>query len=128
MILNQNDVAILIIDVQEKLLNAIFNKEIVEKNATKIADLEIALDEFKARIDELVAQIPTHEHTACPTCGKCTAEDCDGVQEDRCAGHEVSPDEPGDDNKPGTSCFGALYLGSTLLLMSLVAILIKRKK
>ena len=97
-------------------------------NATKIADLEIALDEFKASIDELVAQIPTHEHVACPTCGKCTAEDCDGVQEDRCAGHEVSPDEPVDDNKTGTSCFGALYLGSTLLLMSLVAILIKRKQ
>ncbi len=31
---------------------------------------------------------PTHEHTACPECGKCTAADCDGAEEEKCQGHE----------------------------------------
>ena len=39
-------------------------------------------------------EVPTHEHTACPTCGKCTAEDCTGAEEEKCAGHEVAPEEP----------------------------------
>ena len=34
MILNQNNCLIMIIDIQEKLLNAVFNKEILEKNAS----------------------------------------------------------------------------------------------
>ena len=34
---------------------------------------------------------PTHEHVACPECGKCTAEDCDGAEEEKCAGHEAAP-------------------------------------
>ena len=33
MILNQNDCLLLVIDFQEKLLNAVFNKEIIEKKA-----------------------------------------------------------------------------------------------
>ena len=32
---------------------------------------------------------PSHTHVACPTCGLCTAEDCDGADEVKCAGHEV---------------------------------------
>ena len=32
---------------------------------------------------------PSHEHVACPECGKCTAEDCDGADDVKCAGHEV---------------------------------------
>ena len=35
---------------------------------------------------------PEHEHTACPTCGKCTSENCDGTEEEKCQGHEVDPD------------------------------------
>ena len=31
---------------------------------------------------------PKHEHVVCPECGKCTATDCDGTVEDKCAGHE----------------------------------------
>ena len=27
-------------------------------------------------------------HTACPECGKCTAQDCDGAEEVKCPGHE----------------------------------------
>ena len=34
-------------------------------------------------------ETPTHEHVACPECGKCTAEDCDGAEEEKCAGHPV---------------------------------------
>ena len=30
-----------------------------------------------------------HVHTACPECGKCTAEDCTGTAEEKCPGHEV---------------------------------------
>ena len=35
---------------------------------------------------------PTHEHTACPTCGLCTAADCDGDATVKCQGH--TPAEP----------------------------------
>ncbi|MBQ2891485.1 MAG: hypothetical protein IJE45_01175, partial [Bacilli bacterium] len=34
-------------------------------------------------------EVPTHEHVACPECGKCTAEDCTGAEEEKCAGHEA---------------------------------------
>ena len=37
MILNSNDCLVLIIDVQEKLLNAVFNKDIVERNSKILA-------------------------------------------------------------------------------------------
>ena len=37
-------------------------------------------------------EVPTHEHTACPECGKCTAADCDGTDADKCQGHEVEPE------------------------------------
>ena len=39
-------------------------------------------------------ETPKHEHVACPECGKCTAEDCDGAEADKCAGHEVEPEQP----------------------------------
>ena len=40
-------------------------------------------------------ETPTHEHVACPECGKCTAEDCTGAEEEKCAGHEVvEPEQP----------------------------------
>ena len=35
---------------------------------------------------------PTHTHTECPTCGLCTAEDCDGIDAEKCAGH-TEPEE-----------------------------------
>ena len=35
---------------------------------------------------------PTHEHTACPICEKCTAADCNGTDADKCQGHEVEPE------------------------------------
>ena len=117
------------VDLGNNQLTSLYEKlEEAYMNASNIDDLENAFDEFKAGVDELVVQIPTHEHVECPTCGKCTAEDCDGAAEDKCEGHEVIPDIPVDETQPGTSCFGALYLGSTLLLISLVAILIKRKQ
>ena len=39
-------------------------------------------------------EAPKHEHVACPTCGKCTAADCDGAAEDKCAGHTTEPEGP----------------------------------
>lgn len=32
---------------------------------------------------------PKHEHVACPECGLCVAEDCDGAEAEKCPGHEV---------------------------------------
>ena len=43
-ILNQKDCLIVIVDIQKKLLNAIFNREIVEKNANIIAKASNILD------------------------------------------------------------------------------------
>ncbi len=34
---------------------------------------------------------PTHTHTVCETCGKCTAEDCPGTEDEKCPGHTVEP-------------------------------------
>ena len=39
--------------------------------------------------DPVVPEPSVHEHVACPTCGLCTAEDCDGAADVKCAGHEV---------------------------------------
>lgn len=110
-------------------LTTLFNElEKAYQNAVEIEDLDAAYEQFKQGVDDLVEELPVHEHVACPICGKCTAQDCTGSTDDKCAGHEVTPDKPNTPDTPGTtSCFGALYLGSTLLLMSLVAILIKRK-
>ena len=44
MILNQEDSLVLIIDVQEKLLNAVFNKDLVEKKSKIIAKSTQILD------------------------------------------------------------------------------------
>ena len=38
-------------------------------------------------------EAPKHEHVACPECGKCTAKDCDGSAEEKCAGHTAQPTE-----------------------------------
>ena len=39
---------------------------------------------------------PKHEHVACPVCGLCTAEDCDGEAAEKCQGHEPEqPEQPG---------------------------------
>ena len=36
---------------------------------------------------------PKHEHVACPECGKCISDECDGESTDKCQGHvdEVAP-------------------------------------
>ena len=39
------------------------------------------------------SEAPKHEHVACPECGKCTAKDCDGSAEEKCAGHAAQPTE-----------------------------------
>ena len=35
---------------------------------------------------------PKHEHVACPECGLCVAEDCDGAEAEKCPGHEEKPE------------------------------------
>ena len=54
--------------------------------------------EDSALTDELKSiegvEAPKHEHVACPTCGLCTAEDCDGAASEKCAGHAVTPELP----------------------------------
>ena len=41
------------------------------------------------------SELPAHEHTACPTCGLCTAADCDGDATVKCQGHTpVEPEQP----------------------------------
>ena len=47
---------------------------------------------------------PTHEHVACPTCGLCTAADCDGAEEVKCAGHEVTPEVPAHEHVACPTC------------------------
>ena len=39
--------------------------------------------------DPVVPEPSVHEHVACPTCGLCTAADCDGAADVKCAGHEA---------------------------------------
>ena len=101
-----------------QLISLYENLENAFENAETIQDIDAAFIDFKTAVDELVEEVPTHEHEKCPTCGKCTADDCTGAEEEKCAGHEQQT----------VGCFGALYISSTLLLMSLVAILIKRKQ
>lgn len=35
--------------------------------------------------------VAPHKHVACETCGLCTAEDCTGAEDEKCAGHEEAP-------------------------------------
>ena len=38
--------------------------------------------------------VPPHVHEACPECGLCVAEDCDGAEEVKCLGHTSEPETP----------------------------------
>ena len=37
-----------------------------------------------------VLTVPSHTHTACPTCGGCTDPECDGEENVKCQGHQSS--------------------------------------
>ena len=50
------------------------------------------LNAIVTKVTKAEPEQPAHEHVLCPTCGKCTAEDCDG--EDKCAGHTTEPETP----------------------------------
>ena len=39
--------------------------------------------------------VPSHVHEACPECGKCTAEECDGIASEKCVGHETKTPSTG---------------------------------
>ena len=49
-------------------------------------------------------EVPAHEHVACPTCGLCTAEDCDGAADVKCAGHVVEPEVPAHEHVACPTC------------------------
>ena len=94
-------------------------------------------------------ETPVHEHVECPECGKCTSNDCDGIETDKCEGHEekhehvecpecgkcTSKDCDGTDaekckghKKGGMSCnFGGLFVSSLIASFSLLVIILKRK-
>ena len=77
-----------------------------------------ALDEEPVIPDQPVEpEVPTHQHTTCPTCGKCTAEDC---PDDKCQGHTE------DTKKSG--CAAGAYIVSALLPICFAFVFIKRKK
>jgi hypothetical protein len=74
--------------------------------------------------------LPKHEHTACPTCGKCTSKDCDGTDADKCAGHTPSePVEPNPSDKD-SGCKKDLnvVLISIISLMSISILIWKKEK
>ena len=52
----------------------------------------------QARITEItvvyVKAVVKHEHTVCPECKLCTDPECPGEEAEKCAGHEVAPEEP----------------------------------
>ncbi len=58
-----------------------------------IAVVEITVEGLSNLKAELTINIirpiePAHEHEACPECGKCTANDCDGEEDEKCQGHK----------------------------------------
>ena len=49
--------------------------------------IEAIIKEALGKLENNNSDKPTHTHTACATCGKCTANDCDGTENDKCQGH-----------------------------------------
>ena len=74
-------------------------------------------------------EVPKHEHTACPTCGLCTAADCDGDAAVKCQGHNADDPvvDPGDDKKSGCKKDVSIAVVSFISLTSLLFIFKKRK-
>lgn len=57
--------------------------------------VELESEKFAVVKEEGVVTPPKHEHVACPECGKCTAEECDGVASEKCEGHETKTPSTG---------------------------------
>ena len=81
---------------------------------------------YEAQVEIIVVEEePVHEHVACPECGKCTAEDCDGKEADKCAGHKDPSGSTG--TSPMNCNFGGLLVSSFIAAFALLVIVIKRK-
>ncbi len=66
---------------------------------------------------------PQHVHTPCPTCGLCTLPDCDGLDLNKCQGHE-SEDKP----SSGNGCNFGVYVSTMLIAtIGLAYVIIKKK-
>ena len=66
------------------------NGKVVTALSEGTATIEITVEGNSKLKEELTIEVlkkdePKHEHTVCPECGKCLAEDCDG---EKCEGHE----------------------------------------
>lgn len=98
----------------------ISNPNIAELNESDLTLKALAEGTFilTARADGIVSskkitvksaepEVPTHEHTACEICQKCTAEDCPDA-EAKCPGHEVEPEQPAE-----TVTYTMAYKGTT---------------
>ena len=70
---------------------AIANTGTATNGQVKVTAIEVVYGSGSGTTPEQ-PETPKHEHVLCATCGKCTAEDCDGT--DKCAGHEVAPELP----------------------------------
>ena len=57
--------------------------------------VELESEKFAVIKEEGVVTPPKHEHVACPECGKCTAEECDGDASEKCEGHETKTPSTG---------------------------------
>ena len=62
--------------------------------ATSYASHFYALADSETPETPVEPEVPAHEHVACPTCGLCTAEECDGTAEEICGGHDEEPVVP----------------------------------
>ena len=70
------------------------NGNVVTAISEGVVTIEITVEGHKDLKEELTINVLKkeeliHEHAVCPECGKCIAEDCDGKEEDKCAGHIV---------------------------------------
>ena len=66
-----------------------------------IVELVVVRTNYKGapQLNSIVTKVtegeaPAHEHIKCDVCGLCTADDCDGEETEKCAGHQV--EEPGE--------------------------------
>ena len=57
---------------------------VVEVTVSDISDLKEELT-----INVIKKDDNTHQHQACPECGKCVAKDCNGAEADKCQGHST---------------------------------------
>ena len=75
------------VSLEENIITALEEgTSVIEITVESLVNLKAEL-----KINVIKPEEPAHEHVVCPECGLCTAEDCDGQEEDKCKGHAVIP-------------------------------------